>query len=119
MSNDIYTENFGDIMSCARERDLALQLLQTWNTDGLPAGFYESGIRLAFNRNSGYVFLVNDDYQIAMMNGDKLDIWHSLPFSGEEGFLEDFEDRFNDLYEEDREYLRAQGLDIKESEAAE
>jgi hypothetical protein len=106
MNDSTYTEDFAEIMSCARERHLALQLLNAWDQQGLPEGFYPYGVKLAFNKNSGYVFLVNEEYQAVMMNGDKLDIHHSLPYSGDEGFLEDFADRLEELHPEDQEYLK-------------
>ena len=105
--NEIYTEDFAEIMQCSRERHLALNIMKAWNEHGLPDRFCDFGIRLAFNRNSGNVFLVNEDGQVAMMNHDRLEIWHNLPYSGEEGFIEDFDK--NGLYHpEDAEYLMDQ-----------
>ena len=108
--NDIYTEDFAEIMQCSRERHLALNIMKAWNEHGLPDRFDDFGIRLAFNRNSGNVFLVNEDGQVAMMNHDKLEIWHVLPCSGEEGFLEDFNTEA-DYHQSDAEYL--QDWDLK------
>ena len=68
-----YTENLADFG--AREREMAAKLLAA----GLPDGFNDGGVKLAFNRNSGYVFLVNEDYQVAMMNGGNMQLFHSLP----------------------------------------
>lgn len=39
--------------------------------------------------HGGYVFLTNSEYQVCMMNGDKLEEWHSCPECGAEGFAED------------------------------
>lgn len=64
-------------------------MLSAWNDQGLPKGFYNEEVKPMFNRNSGYVFLVNSEYQTAMMNGDKLEIWHNCPNCGHEGFSED------------------------------
>ena len=85
----MYTENFADFGY--RERDLLIEMLQAWHDNGLPDGFDIDNVRPAFNQNSGYVFLVNDSYQVCMFDGEKLSIWHTLPYSGEEGFIEDLE----------------------------
>lgn len=86
---NVYTEDFADIMSCSRERYEVLQIINAWNNKGLPDDFYEDNVRLAFNKNSGYVFLVNDDYQCAMMNGNNLECFYTSPYDGREGFLDD------------------------------
>lgn len=97
-----YTENLAQFG--VRERHIAAELL----SQPLPDNFSDSGVRVAFNMNSGYVFLVNDDYQCAMMNGDKLEIFHSTPYEGHEGFLSDLLDEYSpdDLNSEDADYLR-------------
>lgn len=59
-----------------------------------------------FNKNSGYVFLVDDNYNVFMKNGNELDIFLSLPYSGEEGFPDDFNNTNEDnFHEEDIEFL--------------
>lgn len=62
-----------------------------------------SEINVKFNPYSGSVFLVDEDYNVAMMNGDTLELWYSCPMCGHEGFLEDME--HNDDDEECQEYL--------------
>lgn len=115
MSNDIYTEDLADFG--ARERAMAAELL----AQRLPDGFSDDGVKLAFNRNSGFVFLVNSDYQCAMMNGDELQIFHSTPYAGHEGFLSDLLDEYkpDDLNSDDVEYLRAaaeaEGVELPEA----
>lgn len=101
--NEVYTEDLADFG--ARERKMAAELL----AQPLPDGFSDDGVKLAMNRNSGYVFLVNSDYQCAMMNGDELQIHHSTPYHGHEGFLTDLLDKHSpdDLNSDDVEYLRA------------
>ena len=98
---DYYTENLVEFGS--RERKMAAELL----SHPFPDGFIDQGVRTAFNKNSGFVFLVNDDYQCAMMNGDTLEIFHSTPYDGIEGFLSDLpeENEPGDLHREDAEYL--------------
>jgi hypothetical protein len=101
MSNDYYTEDLAEFG--ARERKIAGQLL----THYLPENFDDTGVKLAMNKNSGYVFLVNEDYQVAMLNGGRLEIFHTLPYSGGEGFLQELleENSPLDLNSEDSEYL--------------
>jgi hypothetical protein len=100
-----YTENFVDFRD--RERVLLVEILNAWNNNGLPLNFWDDGVKPAFNANSGYVFLVNSEYQTAMMNGDKLELWHSLPYSGQEGFIDDLlEIDPETLNSEDVEYLQ-------------
>ena len=98
---NVYTEYFADIMSCSRERYEVLQIINAWNHNGLPSNFYEYNVRLAFNKNSGNVFLVNDDCQVAMMNGNKLEIHYTSPYDGHEGFLEELLDMVDDNWHED------------------
>jgi hypothetical protein len=81
------TDNFADFGY--RERQMLLDILQYWQKNGLPEDFDTNEVKPEFNRHSGYVFLVNSEYQVAMMNGDKLEIWHNCPNCGLEGFAED------------------------------
>ena len=99
--NNVYTENLSDIISNSRERALTIELLQAWGEQGLPNDFYEGGVKVAMNRNSGYVFLVNDEYQCAMMNGDKLEYFYTSPYDGHEGFLDELLDMVDDSWHED------------------
>lgn len=113
--NEVYTEDLAEFGS--RERAMAAELLAC----RLPDGFSDDGVKLAMNRNSGYVFLVNSDYQCAMMNGDELQIFHSTPYSGLEGFIEDLlsENDPDDLNSEDADYIReaaeAEGVELPEA----
>ena len=49
-------------------------------------------IRIFMNRDSGFVFLCDEDFGVAMMNGDKLEMFYSCHECGKEGFAEDLED---------------------------
>ena len=62
-----------------------------------------SNINVEFNPNSGNVFLVDENYNVAMMNGDNLELWYSCPICGHEGFLEDM--KHNEDDKECQEYL--------------
>jgi hypothetical protein len=106
MGHDAYTEDMGDIMSCARERRMAMQILQAWDSDGLPTDFYEDGVKFAFNRSSGNVFLVNEDHQVAMMNGDVLESFYTSPYEGKEGFFADLLTEYAGMHREDQEWFR-------------
>lgn len=114
-----YTENLADFG--ARERRMLVELLQAWDTQGLPQSFADDNVRPAMNSNSGNVFLVNDDYQTAMMNGDKLELFVSTPYHGHEGFISDLLDEYSpdDLNGEDERFLRemaeAEGVDLPDA----
>ena len=106
-----YTEDLADFGH--RERHMAAALLAA----GLPTGFYDDGVKLAMNRNSGYVFLVNSDFQVAMMNGNTIEQFYTTPYSGLEGFIGDLlaENEPNEINSEDAEYI----LEIAEAEGEE
>jgi len=57
-----------------RELDIASKLLSKVSEYGYPRDFSDAGISLAFNTHSGYVFLTNEDYQVLMLENDKLTI---------------------------------------------
>jgi|SRR5690606_30750378 len=100
-----YTENLSDFG--IREISMLRDIFDAWLKNGLPEGFEQDNLRPAMNMNSGYVFLVNDDYHVAMMNGDNLEIYHTLPYSGLEGFISDLlnENNLDDMHQDDIEYL--------------
>lgn len=111
---NFYTENLADFGS--RERAMAGELLSA----DLPRNFNAVGVRVAMNMNSGYVFLVNDDFQVAMMNGYHMAIFHTTPYHGHEGFLEDLLNELHpdDLNQEDIDYIlresEIESLDLPE-----
>jgi hypothetical protein len=72
-----------------REIKKVADLLNAWVDQGLPEGFSDDGVTPAFNMHSGEVFLTNEDYQVLMLNDGKLEIWYTLPYIGEEGFISD------------------------------
>ena len=72
-----------------REREIAEQLLHNWNDKGLPDGFLDDEVVIMFNTHSGNVFLTNSDFQVAMMNGDNLELFYTDFETGEEGFKDD------------------------------
>ena len=78
-----------------REKAMAEELLKASREQGFPDDFYDNNTVIMMNMNSGYVFFTNDDCQVCMMNGDKLESFYSCPACGNEGFREDFEDFHN------------------------
>ena len=90
-------------------RELAMleELLKAMREQGLPDDFYDDEVVPMFNRNSGNVFLTNSDYQVAMLNGDNLESWYFLSYYGNEGFLDELLDEYNNgnIKEEDFEQL--------------
>ncbi len=100
-----------------RELAEAAKLLTAYAEYDAPSNFYDEGLTLNMNRNSGYVFLSNSEYQVLMLNGDgKLEEWLYTPYAGHEGFLEDLVEEYKaypeDWDEEDIEYLRDMGAEI-------
>lgn len=72
-----------------RERKLAQILLTQWNENGLPEDFLNDEVTIMFNFQSGNVFLTNSEFQVAMMNGDKLESFYTDFETGEEGFKDE------------------------------
>jgi len=100
-----YTEDLADFGN--RERGMLIDLLTAWQNYGLPDGFNDDRVRCGFNMNSGYVFLVNEDGQVCMDVEGKLEIWHTLPYGGEEGFLSELlELPADQLNADDIEYIQ-------------
>lgn len=111
---DVITTNFADFG--VRERHELIEILQAWESSELPDDFYDDEVVPMFNRDSGYVFLTNSEYQVCMVADGKLESWYTTPYAGYEGFLDDFVQAYmDDLYEwdeEDIEYLRDLGADV-------
>ena len=76
----------------ARERNMAEILLRASREQGFPEDFYVDEVRIMMNLNSGFVFFTNSEYQVCMMNGNKLESFYSCPICGEEGFWEEIKD---------------------------
>lgn len=72
-----------------REIKLAAHLLNSWMEQGLPEDFENEGVTVMFNTHSGNVFLTNSEFQVAMMNGDKLESFYTDFETGEEGFKDE------------------------------
>lgn len=72
-----------------RERKMAEQLLSAWNEQGLPEDFINDEVSIIMNTHSGNVFLTNSEFQVAMMNGDRLESFYTDFETGEEGFKDE------------------------------
>lgn len=108
------TSDFGKFGN--REWGLARDLINAKLDQGLPEDFNDDEVTIVMNTNSGNVFLTNSDYQVAMMNGDKLESFYSLPYGGEEGFKDDLAKLDpNSLNQEDIEYLKGIGVELKKA----
>ena len=84
---EIVTSNFSKFGS--RERAMAEELLKASREQGFPEDFDNDGVTISMNMNSGYVFMTNADYQVAMMSGDNLESFYSCPECGNEGFADE------------------------------
>ena len=63
-------------------------------------------VKLEFNPNSGNVFLVDEDCNVAMMNGEYLEDWFTSPYDNEEGFFGELKEEYAEMHVEDQEWLR-------------
>jgi len=121
--SDYYTEDFADIVSCARERLMLIDIMRAWGDSGLPEDFGDSGVRPAFNRYSGHVFLVNEDLHVCMLRDGKLESFYTSPYEGKEGFFDELLEEYADMHPEDQRWMRdiaeATGRDIPEVDDAE
>mgnify|MGYP003113101840 CR=1 FL=1 len=73
-----------------REKEEAATLLQAQGSHRDDTQFLGDGVNVEFNPMSGYVFLVDEDYHVAMMNGDRLEDFHTCFDCGGEGLASDF-----------------------------
>jgi hypothetical protein len=87
-----------------REKRLASELLTAYKTDkDLTKNFYDDEVTVMFNQNSGYVFLTNSEFQVAMIVDGFLTDFYSCPNCGCEGFESDLEEDGDNCC---REYLK-------------
>ena len=106
-SYDPYTENFADFGF--REIEELKDILTAWvENGGLPEDFDDEGVRPAFNRSSGNVFLTNDSAQVVMLTGDRnLESWYYTPYEGHEGFYDDLLEECDETWDpEDIQYMQ-------------
>ena len=70
-----------------REIRMARNLLDAWLTHGLPDHFEHDGVTVMFNPQSGWVFLTNAEYQVAVMEDGDLVSFHTSPYGAYGGTL--------------------------------
>ena len=73
-----------------RELKMAAKLLVAYCA--APPDFLGNGLCVMMNMHSGYVFLTDEEFTVAMMNGDKLEQFHSCSECGAEGFAEELQE---------------------------
>lgn len=104
--NDITTTDLSKFG--AREIIETRDLLNAWIEHGLPDDFEGNEVTVMMNSNSGNVFLTNSEYQVAMMNGTKLESFYSCPYCGHEGFKDEMSHEAKD--EECVDYMLSIGV---------
>jgi len=70
-----------------RELKMAADLLAAYCET--PPDFLGDGLSVMLNTHSGYVFLTDEDFNVGMMNGDRLEQFHTCFECGAEGFAEE------------------------------
>lgn len=82
--------NTRDLMDFGhREKEMASELLKALKSKNDKTRYLFDSVAIEFNPNSGNVFLVDEDFNVAMMNGENLEDFFSCPECGHEGFLEE------------------------------
>ena len=118
-SQKTYTEDLADFGY--REQREAQDLFEAWKSNGLPVDFENNGVRIAFNMNSGYVFLTNSDYQVAMCETNeqgKLELFsfYSSPYEGKEGSFDELLEEYKEMHPEDQEWFQEIADNINRSD---
>lgn len=90
-----------------RELAMAAELLNAYSKGNYDCPYFmNDGVQVMMNKNSGNVFLINDECQVLMMNGNKLEGFYSSPYSGYEGFIDELIADWNeDWHKDDSEWL--------------
>ena len=113
--SETYTENLSDFGLIELEE--ARNILDAMIDNGLPSDFENEGVKIAFNRNSGKVFLINSEYQVAVYSeterGKYLESFYSSPYQGLEGTFDELTEEYNQMHEEDKSWFEdlAKSLD--------
>jgi len=97
-------------LTCERERQEALKLWSLLYNDNLTdlakRQFDHNTADVYFNADSGNVFLSDENFNTVMDNGGELDLFINTPYNGEEGYFEDLMSIYENMHEEDKEYLK-------------
>ena len=119
MTYKTYTEDLADFGY--REQEEAKNLFQAWRESGLPVDFWNNGVKIGFNMNSGYVFLTNSDYQVAMCTTneqDQLELYsfYTSPYEGKEGSFDELLEEYKEMHPEDQEWFQEIADNINRSD---
>lgn len=104
--SDITTTNLADFGY--RELKMLELLLTAMREQGLPVNFDKAGVVPMLNKDSGCVFLTNENCEVAMLNDKTLEYWHHCSYCGHEGFAEDFE--HEPMHDDCNEQMEQAGL---------
>lgn len=90
-----------------RELEKLQDIIEAMYEYGLPDDFFDDEVVPMFNTYSGNVFLTNSQYQVAMLNGNRLESYYYLAYDGNEGFIEELIEQYDEgrICEEDYEEL--------------
>ena len=120
-NNEVTTTDFSEFGW--RERKMAAELLTASCDHGFPEDFEDNEVTIMMNKNSGNVFFTNSEFQVAMMNGDKIESFYTTPYKGKEGFAdelkEDYEQDGKNWNEEDIQYIKELGIISNDEEETE
>lgn len=90
-----------------REIEIAAIILREYSNGNYCHPFWSGeGVQLYMNKLSGFVFLSDSEYNVLMLNNDKLEPFYTLPHSGIEGFLDEILIDEN-FHPEDVEFLNS------------
>lgn len=104
--NKIITKDYSEFGH--REKEMARDLLQAYGTNDDKTEYLGQGVEVYFNLHSGYVFLSDEDYNVAIMNGSTLEDFIHCPDCGGEGVASEFaEDNTDECCQE---YANDMGL---------
>jgi hypothetical protein len=88
------------------EAGMLLTLYADNKLSQIAQAFFGGGeIKVGFNAMYGNVFLYNEDNETLMRRGNKLDLFITLPYGGEEGFIDELYDIYDELDDDDKEAL--------------
>jgi len=94
------------------EIEMTEELLKAKRTQGFPKDFCNDEVTIMMDKGSGNVCFTNSDLQVAMMNGDTLEMFYTCPQCGHKDFLEDMGHGENN--DDCQEYLNDIGYAYKE-----
>ena len=118
-SQKTYTEDLADFGY--KEQRAAQDLFEAWKSNGLPVDFWNNGVKIGFNMNSGYVFLTNSEYQVAMCETneqDQLELYsfYTSPYEGKEGSFDELLEEDKEMHPEDQEWFQEIADNINRSD---